>query len=808
MAYPSLEKLLEALGETRVQSPTVTRARCPVHKGDGFSLDIKDYGEGRYNVTCYAKNCTPLAVFEALNLDAVGHEEPLTVEALAEAKGFTVEELQSWGVTKGVNGNERRPCVDIPYMAKNGAVVRTQKRLSLYAFPRFIWGRGSRVIPYGLWLMDHIIRENGYVVFVEGTTDAWAGWSAGVPCIGIPGATIWKSEWASDFQGLNAYAFCEPGDAGEKFVARIARDLPGLKVITAPPEAKDLCALRQFDPEGFRGRLQTLILEAVPYQATRDAETRALLDKARADAAPLLGLDDLVPALTETITTSGFAGDARPAVIVFMGLVSRLLSDPLNIGIIAQSASGKNAAIDAALPLFPVESYYVLNASTPRVLIYSEEEFKHRIVVVLEADSLPEDGPAASAVRSLMDGQGMRYEVVEKDNDGRFTVREIYKEGPTGLITTSTRDLKAQATTRTLTLSISDAEELTREILRQQALAAEGKSFAVETKPWVALQTVLTLEGPLYEVVIPYASRLAEGLSARAVIMRRAHSHLLTAIKAFAVLRQHQRDRDSKGRLIASAQDYREARWLLEEVFAATASEGLTPAIRATIEAVKANHDQTLDGRATTEAKVMALLDLARTSVQYRVNRAIAKGWLLNTAAKGQTKQLWPAADIPEANALPAVDYVCNQSSPNGSAIGQSGPGTASSLATEGAELFAQSLPTAEPLPNGYSAGSAGPSSRAGESAEVSNENVTAVHTHEKGEVIVAWRNVCMELAGALDWPQIDLMPYKAGRLLGGEVHWRSHLHSFGISVPEMKQQLVPELRRLMAEQGFPNATN
>ena len=56
----------------------------------------------------------------------------------------------------------------------------------------------------------------------------------------------------------------------------------------------------------------------------------------------------------------------------------------------------------------------MVRASSPRALVYNQEEFTHRSVIFSEADSLPEDGPAASAMRSLMTDREMSYEVVEK----------------------------------------------------------------------------------------------------------------------------------------------------------------------------------------------------------------------------------------------------------------------------------------------------------------------------------------------------------------------------------------------------------
>ena len=61
----------------------------------------------------------------------------------------------------------------------------------------------------------------------------------------------------------------------------------------------------------------------------------------------------------------------------------------------------------------------------------------------------------------------------------------------------------------------------------------------------------------------------------------------MTVIQTIALLHQRLRGRDDEGRIIATVRDdYAEARWLLEEVFTTTVNEGVTPAVRQTVEAV------------------------------------------------------------------------------------------------------------------------------------------------------------------------------------------------------------------------------
>ena len=213
------------------------------------------------------------------------------------------------------------------------------------------------------------------------------------------------------------------------------------------------------------------------------------------------------------------------------------------------------------------------------VLIYVDDDFRHRMVVVWEADSIPEDGPAASAIRSLMSDQRLEYDVVEKDRSGKFVVRRISKEGPTGIITTSTRPLQEQASTRMLTISISDASEQTREVLRVLAREDDDQDWSGQASMWVDFQKWLSLS-EVPGVSVPFARELAERLPADAVRIWRDFTQVLSVIKTFALLHQAQRQQDSRSRVIATLDDYRLARWLLEDVLSTSVSGGASPAIR------------------------------------------------------------------------------------------------------------------------------------------------------------------------------------------------------------------------------------
>src|SRR5208282_335335 len=148
----------------------------------------------------------------------------------------------------------------------------------------------------------------------------------------------------------------------------------------------------------------------------------------------------------------GYAGDRSPVILTYSVITSRLLDKPINLHIIAPSASGKNYTVNTALALIPDEAVFKMTASTPKALIYSDQDLQHKTVHLSECDSILKlEGNAATLVRSIIEDARTDYDVVERDPEtGRSFTRRISKEGPTGLITTGVRDLEFQTSTRVL----------------------------------------------------------------------------------------------------------------------------------------------------------------------------------------------------------------------------------------------------------------------------------------------------------------------------------------------------------------------
>jgi hypothetical protein len=300
----------------------------------------------------------------------------------------------------------------------------------------------------------------------------------------------------------------------------------------------------------------------------------------------------------EAVKRLGYAGRTDTVELTYIALTSRLTDRPINQQILAPSAAGKNHALDTALAFFPPETFHKLTASSPRALVYTDEDFEHRSIVLCECDSLPEEGPAASAVRSIVADGEMSYEVVEKDpSTGKQGVRRILKKGPTNLITTGVKPLDAQMATRMLTVGILDTEEQTRAVLSAQGKQAAGASMPAlsdaERDEFWAYQRWL---GFTKGVVVPFGEQLAQLVPAGAVRMRRDFRQLLSVIKTFAIMHQYHREKTPDGMVVASVADYTEAHRLLVPVFDVIVAEGVSGAVRETVEAVAEGAEISVDG--------------------------------------------------------------------------------------------------------------------------------------------------------------------------------------------------------------------
>jgi hypothetical protein len=413
--------------------------------------------------------------------------------------------------------------------------------------------------------------------------------------------------------------------------------------------AKDLgVRTATLDREVARLRRRT---EPKPPTTTTEL-MEADLKKAAGD---LISHPDILSRFDRAVQDCGLIGEVSNAKIIFLALTSRLfdLPDrPVSVAVKGVSSGGKSFTVETVLRFFPQEAYFARTGMSEHALPYSDENFKNRFIVIYEAVGMHSE-KGSYFLRSLLSENQISYETVEKDENGALRARVMTKEGPTGLIVTTTQNLHAENETRILSLGVIDSPEQTKAVMASLGdRAANGTAAAKDLEQWQAFQSWLAAGER--RVVIPYGRELAALIPPLAVRLRRDFTTLISLIKAHALLHRSNRQVDKDGQIVATVADYAAVRSLLFKRFAEGVEATVPPTIRETVAAVGG-----VGGVGEVSITGLAkILGLDKNSAWHRVKRAIERGYLVNREEKrGMPARIAIADPLPdEIEILPPVE--------------------------------------------------------------------------------------------------------------------------------------------------------
>ena len=347
----------------------------------------------------------------------------------------------------------------------------------------------------------------------------------------------------------------------------------------------------------------------------------------------------------------GVVGEERAAKLIYLAVTSRFLDKPISIVVKGPSSGGKSFLARSVLRFHPDSAYYALSAMSEKAIAYSDEPLKHRFMVIYEAAGLNSEFQTY-LLRSLLSEGEIRYETVEKTASG-IEARLIRREGPTGLLLTTTAiQLHPENETRLFSLTVTDTQEQTMEVLKA---LAEERDGALDCAKWHALQT--WIEGGAHLVTIPFAKVLAENIPPKAVRLRRDFAAVLSLIHAHAILHQATRKRDPQGRIIAKVvEDDGTVRDLVADLVAEGVGATVPATVRATVEKVAS----LALGREVSNSDLAKAMNLDKGTVSRRVKRAIKLGFLQNLETKsGLPARLALGEPMPEEqDILPRVEVL------------------------------------------------------------------------------------------------------------------------------------------------------
>ncbi len=577
----------------------------------------------------------------------------LTLDILATAKHLPVSFLQGLGISDAKYQN--KPSVQIPYYDAEDNEAAIRYRLHLHGKQRFKWRKGNRVLPYGLDQLD-LIKSLGWCLLVEGESDCWTLWYYGLPALGIPGKGTWQPGWAKYLRDIEVFLWEEP-DASE-LPGKVAQDIPDLKVITAH-DVKDVSEAhsQEYDIPAYIAKRKA---EARPYSQiqkdSQDTEAASL----KTEVMPILqSQTDIMDRIGDAYRSLGYGGDLKTPLITYLSATSRLLelrpgAMLAHLLLLAISGAGKSFSWTLTRFLLPENAYVEIHAGSPRVLIYGDFDLKHKVLIYSEADSMPsgEDNPAASALRNLLQDGNLHYEVTVKDNEkGGFKVLSVNKEGPTVLITTSTRHLPDQLRTRIFTHEPPSDPQQVKDALTIQGRIEDGTFTTTRDDGLVAYQLYLQVLAP-WHVRVPFASSLAYSIAEKNASPRlqRDFQRILALVKSVAILRHPHRKRDTDGALLAKIEDYGIVYDLLGDTYSATVT-GASAKVR---ELVRCVAELAQDSASVSQSQLTEEMHSNRATISRLVAVARKNKWLVNRESrKGYPADLQIGEALPERTELP-----------------------------------------------------------------------------------------------------------------------------------------------------------
>jgi len=539
----------------------------------------------------------------------------------AAAKRLPIDFLQSLGLAEITY--QGAPAVKIPYFTMDSAEAAVRFRIALDGKDRFRWRKGSKPCLYGLNRLADAVAA-GFVVLVEGESDTQTSWFHGFPALGLPGANNWNEERDAPLLAdlPRIYIVIEPDRGGVNILKWLGRSAIAPRVRLLRLQGfKDPSALYIADPDGFRTAYQRALDEAEPYQAMANRAAEAEAAAAREAAGDLVLEPDILGRFASELPRAGLVGEEKNAKVLYLALTSRLFDRPVSVAVKGVSSGGKSFTLETVLRFLPDQAYWSRTAMSERALAYSDEDFRHRFVIIYEAAGMAGDF-GSYLIRSLLSEGRIDYEFPEKTKDG-MRPRVIRKEGPAGLIVTTTATrLHPENETRLLTLNVKDTPEQTAAVMHAIA-RGQDIGAAVDCARWQALQKWLGTGER--RVVVPFATSLAELVPPVAVRLRRDFRLLLALIHAHALLHRERRARDDQGRILATLDDYAAVRELVADLFAEGVDATVKIETRETVAAVKA-----LGKDEVSVTEIAKFLKLDTGTASRRVRDAVLRGYLAN----------------------------------------------------------------------------------------------------------------------------------------------------------------------------------
>jgi len=645
------------------------RCPCPIH--DGTDNNFVLYPNGSFK--CFSHDCKSLDDLTRILAITIPVEQ-VTLQSLENSFKIPSDYLQNEFNLKDIKAG-----VLIPYFSEAAKELTTRTRVKLYGDSKILSKTKSKNFIYGLQKFKTFIDSKiSEVLIVEGESDTWVLNYSGLPAIGIPGATqfgLYEEAIKKCIESnIRPVLYIENDDGGKQLLKHLSAnaDHKDILIIQGSKETNDFVNIWLENPvkNKFRQEIKNLRNSATAMGEIIDEELKEEGEKALIECKDLWENPNKFNLLEKEISIGYSSGKEGPvaSLVSYFGLLSSLRSKgeedeeeerPLRIVFTGGPGSGKNQAINNAVKLIDLEDTVQYTATSDKAFIYNKHTYINKTVIYYEADSIPEEGPSATAFRSLCDGEGCKYEVTQQNPEtNNWETKEYFKPGPTGLQTTTTKDFKPQNASRLLEVQCDESAHQTKRVLNKY-LRNNPKP---DREPWINLYIVIRNLGSK-KVDIPFMDILIDGVALFTVTrMRRDFPQLLSLIKTVAMFNQANRE-ITEGVIQAKIEDYDIAKRLLLKTFSLSQSEidDSGRLVEKIIRALAESGDPALGKTSITINQIMDHEEikeagLDRKAIQRRCHKLLGLGIIENEApGRGRTALYKPLKHLSEECILPEL---------------------------------------------------------------------------------------------------------------------------------------------------------
>lgn len=314
-------------------------------------------------------------------------------------------------------------------------------------------------------------------------------------------------------------------------------------------------------------------------------------------AEKFLKTPELIQLIIKHIELLGLVGEKPLGLALYLTFTSRLLSKPLAFIILGVSCAGKSYALLLVGKLVPYECVFNAHRITPTALSYLPKgSLIHRAIIAGERSRKQDDDQAEAtrALREMLSDGVLRIMVTAKDQSGNHITQHIEQPGPIAYAESTTLGMSKifdEDKTRFLFLCCDESEGQSQKIIERLAAESQSPIKKQEIESIISLHhTAQRLLKP-YNVVIPFAKELTNCLPTYKPECRRAFVHLLSLIRAVALLHQYQRDKNESGSLIATLDDYEVVRKYLTQPIARGLGVELTAGAAGLLEHIESHYE-------------------------------------------------------------------------------------------------------------------------------------------------------------------------------------------------------------------------